>query len=258
MGNLLQYRDFQARPPVLESATDPARRERWRQRLAAGPLTGSESLDLLGDYGIPHVSVQSAASRESAVAAARALGWPVVLKTDEPGILHKSDVGGVVLGLADPEAVAAAYDDMATRLGPRVLVSASAPRGIELALGLVRDSGLGPLVVVAAGGVLVELLADRAVALPPLDRERATALIDRLAIRPLLDGQRGAAPVDLTPIVTAIVGLSHLAIELADDLDALDINPIIAAPTATLAVDALVVPRPNSDVSVRRQPQGLD
>jgi acyl-CoA synthetase (NDP forming) len=244
LGNLLQHRDFRARLPVVAALQDAARRDRWRERLAAGPLTGSESMDLLGDYGIAHVAVQAATTRESAVAAARTVGWPVVLKTDEPGILHKSDVGGVVLGLADPQAVADAYDDIGARLGSRVLVSASAPRGIELALGVVRDAGLGPLVVVAAGGVLVELLADRAVALPPLDRDRATALLDRLAIRPLLDGRRGAPPVDLDPIVTAIVGLSHLALELADDIDALDINPIIAAPHSTLAVDALVVARP--------------
>ena len=125
------------------------------------------------------------------------LGWPVVLKTDASGVAHKSDVGGVVLGLRDEESVGAAYDDLARRLGPRVVVSSTAPPGLELALGLMTDPLLGPLVVLAAGGVLVEVLGDRAVALPPVDEDGARRMLDRLAVRPLLDGHRGAPAADL-------------------------------------------------------------
>jgi acyl-CoA synthetase (NDP forming) len=242
LGNLLQYRDFQQRPSVV-AKLDAGRQARWSKRLAGDPLSAVESFELLGDYGISHVEVRAAGDRDAAVSAALALGWPVVLKTDEPGIAHKSDVGGVVLGLSDAQAVGAAYDDIAGRLGPRVVVAASAARGTELALGIVRDRQLGAMLVVSAGGVLIEVLGDRAVALPPLDLSRAGALVDRLALRPMLDGVRGQPAGDLPGLLAGVVGLADLALELGDHLDALDINPVIVSPSGALAVDVLLVPR---------------
>ena len=140
--------------------------------------------DLLRDYGIPAVRARQAETRAAALAAAAAIGYPVVLKTDEPGIAHKSDVGGVRLGLGDPGAVGAAYDDLAARLGPRVLVCQTAPPGTELALGIVRDAALGPLLVISAGGVLIEILAERAVLLAPVTRSAAVAALGRLRLAP--------------------------------------------------------------------------
>lgn len=230
---------FVATSPVV----DEVRRARWLDRLASGNLDGTMGFELLGDYGIGAVEVRPAASAAEAVAESGALGWPVVLKTDEPGIEHKSDVGGVVLGLTSPAAVAAAYADVAERLGPRVLVCGSAPAGVELALGLVRDPLLGPLVVVAAGGVLVELLDDRAVALPPVSETVARQAISRLRVNRLLQGFRGAASADVSSVVAAVRGLSQLAVELGDVVDALDINPLIAGPAGAVAVDVLVEPR---------------
>jgi acetate---CoA ligase (ADP-forming) len=113
--------------------------------------------------------------------------------------------------------------------------------GVELALGVVVDPQFGPLVMVAAGGVLVEVLRDRRFALPPLDRERALAMLDRLAVRPLLDGVRGGRPVDLEAVADAAARLSVLAVDLGDRLAALDVNPLVAGPGGCLAVDALVV-----------------
>ena len=104
------------------------------------------------------------------------------------------------------------------------------PAGTELALGIARDPDLGPLIVVGAGGVLVELLADRAVALPPVDRATARRLIAELRVRPLLAGVRGAPPADLDAVVRAITGLSELAVELGDELEGLDVNPLICGP----------------------------
>jgi hypothetical protein len=114
---------------------------------------------------------------------------------------------------------------------------------VELALGVVRDPQFGPVVLVAAGGVLIEVLRDRRPALPPLDKDRAAALIDRLSVRPLLDGARGAPPADVGAVARAVVRLSRLALDLGDDLDALDINPLIAGPGGCVAADALMVPR---------------
>ena len=135
---------------------------------------------------------RAASTRAAAQAAAADLGWPVVLKTAAPGITHRSDVGGVVTDLHDLAAVGAAYDDLSDRLGPDVTVHQQVPAGVEVSVGIVRDDALGPMVVVAAGGVLVELLSDRAVALPPLTRDGARRMLARLRLRPLLDGCRGA------------------------------------------------------------------
>jgi hypothetical protein len=189
------------------------------------------------------VRVRPAGSADEAAEAAADIGYPVVLKTDEPGIAHKSEVGGVRPGLADPDALRAAYQDLSARLGPRTVVCQAIAPGTELALGLTHDPDLGPLVVVGAGGVLVEMLADRAVALPPVSRDRALQMTGRLRVAALLAGVRGQPPADLDAVAHAIAGLSAIACELGSDLEALDINPLICGPAGAVAVDVLAVPR---------------
>jgi acyl-CoA synthetase (NDP forming) len=211
--------------------------------LAAGVTSGPALLALLREYGIAAAAAHDAHDEPGALAAAQAVGYPVVLKTADPAISHKSDVGGVALGLSDPAALAAAYRDLAARLGPRVLVCQSVPPGTELALGITRDPDLGPLIVVGAGGVLAELLADRAVALPPVDEATARELLAGLRVGRLLAGVRGAPPADLGAVVRAITGLSDLACELGDGLAALDVNPLICGPHGATAVDVLALPR---------------
>ena len=166
-----------------------------------------------------------------------------MLKTAEPGIAHKSDAGGVVLGIGDPAALAAAYAGLASRLGPRVLVCETAGPGTELALGITRDPDLGPLVVLGAGGLLVEFLADRAVALPPVDAPQALRMLGRLRVAGLLAGVRGQPPADTAAVAGAVVAVSAIARELGDELEALDINPLICGPAGAVAVDALAVRR---------------
>jgi hypothetical protein len=114
---------------------------------------------------------------------------------------------------------------------------------VELALGIVHDAQFGALVMVAAGGVLVELLKDRRLGMPPLDGPRARRLVDGLASRSLLDGLRGAPPSDVDSVVQAVVALSALAQDLGTHIAALDANPLIAGPDGCVAVDALVIPR---------------
>ena len=233
--HLLDHVGRPAPPPAREPARAP-----WQDPLPAG---GPELYGLLREYGIPAARTEAAASRDAALAAAEAIGYPVVVKTDEPGIAHKSDVGGVRLGLAGPAEAGAAYDDLAARLGPRVVVCETAPPGTELALGIIRDPALGPLLVVGAGGVLVEILAERAVLLAPVTRSAALAALRRLRIAPVLAGSRGQPAADLGAIADAIAGLSRLACDLGDALEALDINPLICAPAGPVAVDALLIPR---------------
>jgi acyl-CoA synthetase (NDP forming) len=233
-------------PPAAapDAVPDQARRERWTRLITAGKAHGARLEDLLRDYGIAAARTLTADSDAGALAAAAEIGYPVVLKTGEPGIAHKSDAGGVVLGIGDPDALRAAYQDLAERLGRRVLICETIPAGPELSLGLARDHELGPLLVVGAGGVLVELLADRAVALPPVSTGQAHRILGTLRAARLLAGVRGQPAADLDAVVAAITGLSQLATELGDVIEALDINPLICGPARAVAVDALLIPGP--------------
>ncbi len=220
-----------------------ARQRRWSSLLTGDPPRAAQLFELLRDYGIATARAQPAGSAGEAAAAAAGIGYPVVLKTDEPGIAHKSEVGGVLPPVGDPDALRAAYQDLSTRLGRRVLVCEAIAPGTELALGITRDPDLGPLVVVGAGGILVEVLADRAVALPPVSRDRALQMTSRLRVAALLAGARGQPPANLDAVTDAIAGLSAIACELGRDLEALDINPLICSPARAVAVDVLAVPR---------------
>ena len=222
---------------------DEARRARWTDRISQGSLDGRASLALLTDYGLSVSAAHPTTTSAGAVEIAERIGYPVVLKTDEPDVAHKSDVGGVLLDLYDSSAVAVAWSDLATRLGARVVVQSQLPASVELALGVVRDPLLGPLVVLAAGGTLVELLSQRRVAMPPLDRDRAADLVAGLAAGQLLDGVRGRPAADRTAVIDAVIGVGQLAVELGDVIEAVDINPLIAGPGGAVAVDALVIPR---------------
>jgi acetate---CoA ligase (ADP-forming) len=230
-------------PDRAAGIPDKDRRANWIERISQGPLDGQTSLALLADYGMSVATAYPAATSGAAVEVAERIGYPVVLKTDEPEVAHKSDVGGVVLDLYDSSSVAAAWAELAGRLGVRVVVQSQVPAGVELAVGVVRDPLLGPMVVLAAGGTLVELLSQRRVALPPLDRDRATDLVAGLPAAQLLDGVRGSPASDRSAVIDAVVRVGQLAVELGDVIEAVDVNPLIASPTGVIAVDALVIPR---------------
>ncbi len=150
-------------------------------------------------------------------------------------------MGGVRLGIADPAGLAAAYADLSARLGPSVTVTEMARPGPELLLGMARDPVLGPLVVIGAGGILAEYLADRAVALPPLTESAAAALISRQRFARLLTGFRGHPPTDMAALAAAVAAFSTLVTDLGGQLAAFDVNPLICTPAGPMAVDALAV-----------------
>lgn len=234
--------DARPRRVVVAPSIDAARKARWTARLAAGPLGPVEAAELLADYGIASAAVAAATSSAEAVTAADGIGYPVVLKTATAGIDHKADVDGVRLGLAAPADVAAAYEDLSARLGPEVTVHPMVSGDVELALGLVRDPMVGPLVVLAVGGVLVEVVHERAVALPPLSPDQADDLISRLpVVETLLAGVRGRPACDRDAVRDALVAVARLGHELGDVLAAVDVNPILCSPNGAIAVDALIV-----------------
>ena len=226
---------------TIPAPIDVDRRQRWSSRLTAPDWDAHAAFELLADYGIAVPACGLAHDLDAALALADALGYPVAMKT--VGADHKSDVGGVMLDIVDAEACSAAYRVMAERLGAQVSVHAMASPGVEVSIGVVRDVNFGPLVVVAAGGTMVELLADRAVACPPITAAEAIEMLGSLLIAPLFAGWRGQPPVAIDALAAVVVGFSQLATELGDVLDAVEANPVIASATGAIAVDALVIPK---------------
>ncbi len=220
--------------------------ERWRSRLAGGGPTPdlAEGLRLARDFGCCTVEDRIAETPDQVIAAAETLGFPVVVKTLAAGLDHKSDHGGVALGLRDTQSLSRAYTDMRERLGPRVLVQSEAPPGSELFIGMTLDEQFGPLVTIGLGGIFVEILKDVITFLPPIGVETACDYLRRLKSFRLLDGARGHAKADLIAVGEMISRFSVLAVSLGDCLKEMDVNPVIAGPSGAWAVDALVIPRP--------------
>jgi acyl-CoA synthetase (NDP forming) len=242
------YRDFQARPfdpPPSPPAARAEDRQRARERLraGAGALDEASSLSLLEAWGVPAIPHIVVASSDEARLAAAKLGYPVACKTASPGVAHKSDVGGVRLGLADEQALRDAYGDLSSRLGSSALIAPMAQRGVELSLGMIRDPQFGPIVIVGAGGILVEVLDDRRAALAPFGRATARRLLDGLKLRRLLDGYRGGGAVDVERLAEVVALFSVLAAELADLTAEIDVNPLVAG-RDIVALDALIVAKP--------------
>ncbi len=238
--HLLEYRNFEGREAdrVPTFGVGPS----VRQKLCRGAsLAEKDAWSLLNMYRIATPAPALGSNEEGAGAAATDIGFPVALKTAMAGISHKTDVGGVRLNLASSDAVRGAYQDLAHRNGPSVLVSRMMEDGVELALGLLSDSQFGPIVMVAAGGVFIEHLNDARYAIAPFGVATARRLIDRLRLRPILDGWRGAPRVDIDALAVTIANFSVLAADLNDLVHDLDVNPLIAGASGSVAVDALIV-----------------
>jgi len=243
--HMLGHRDFLARPTSSLPQAPPRVRERWRDRLGEPrALDEAESLALFADYGIPTVKFRTANSETEVAQAAQTLGYPVALKTAAPGLLHKTDADGVFLNIADTAGLRSAYADLSARLGTRVLVSTMAEKGVEVMLGVSVDPQFGPVVVIGAGGILVEMLASVTHELAPFDAATACRALGRLApLRKILAGGRGRKPSNLDALSLLFSKFSVMAADLADLVAEIDANPIIAGPSGAIAVDAIVVSR---------------
>ena len=217
-------------------------RAKWRKRITTGSqLSESESLTLLADYGLSVASPIETNNLNETLAAADKAGFPVVLKTAESHIHHKSDVGGVILNLENRDDVFAAYEDLSFRLGTRVTIEPMISAGPELAFGMVNDPQFGPMVMVGSGGIYIEILKDRCFSLAPFDECEALDMINSLKTRPLLDGVRGSLACDVDQVAKALSAFSYLAADLSDVISEIDVNPLIISPSSCTAVDALVI-----------------
>ncbi|MEX0502439.1 acetate--CoA ligase family protein [Alphaproteobacteria bacterium LSUCC0719] len=216
--------------------------KQWRSRLGGNqPLAESEGLAMLADFGLVTPAMARVGNVHDLDPALPTLRFPVVLKTAEDHA-HKSDVGGVMLNISTADEARAAYLDMADRLGPRALVMEMAPSGIELSLGAIYDPGFGPVMIVSAGGVMIEFLADKVAALAPVAAVEARHLIGELRIAGLFAGYRGQPPADMEAVVAQIVRFSQMVAALDDAISEIDINPLICSADGIFAVDCLVVP----------------
>lgn len=216
----------------------PARRH---HRLAAGtPLTEEVALDVLSSYGVRVPKRIPAGTPEEAADAAREIGGTVVLKAVAPGLLHKSDLGLVQVGLTDPDAVREAAEAILAKAGPdaTLLVMEQVSGTLDVLLGYARDPQFGPTLLVGLGGVWAEELDDVAVHVGPLDREAALRLLDRSTVGRMLTRARGGAlPADA--VVDTLLALAELG-SAHPEITSIDVNPLIIGPAGSWAVDAAI------------------
>lgn len=213
------------------------------------PMAEHEALALLAGAGFPVATTRLATTADEAVALAAESDTPVVMKIASPDIAHKSDIGGVLLGMSGEEAVRAGFETLMERgaaAHPQarldgVVVAETAPRGVETVLGVVNDPVFGPAVMFGLGGVLVEVLGDVTFRLAPFGVDEARRMIDEIAGRKVLDGVRGAPPADIDALADALARLSVFAAHNADRIESIDVNPFIVHEHGAVAVDALVV-----------------
>jgi acyl-CoA synthetase (NDP forming) len=207
----------------------------------SGPLPYAQARRALEAVGLTFTRESIATTVEGAVAAAEGLGYPVVLKADVPGLLHKTEAGAVRLGLTSAAAVREAFREVTTGIAATgVVVQRQVVRGVELLVGARRDETFGPVVVFGAGGVLTEVLRDVSLRLAPLGAEEAEEMLHE-GLRPrLLAGPRGLPPVEPAAVIRAIVAVGAL-IAAAPRIVEIDVNPLIAAGADVVAVDALVI-----------------
>jgi hypothetical protein len=216
--------------------------------LPGGPINEAEAKRILGDSGIPFAPERVARTREEAVEAAQQIGLPAVLKILSADIAHKSEAGGVMLGLNSADEVARGFDGMMTRVAERapnahiegVLVARMIEGGTETVIGVKRDPMFGPVVMFGLGGVYVEVLKDVTLRLAPVECATALEMIRGIKGFPLLAGVRGKPPADLDALADALVAMSHFG-AAHPGVTTAEVNPFIALPDGGVAVDALIL-----------------
>jgi acyl-CoA synthetase (NDP forming) len=213
-----------------------------------GLLTEVEAKELLKKADINVVDTRLAASREEAISISQELGFPVVLKIASSDVVHKSDAGGVKLGLETTEQVGQAFDDIMAAIKkafPEAKIQGASVQkmarpGVEVIVGMSKDAQFGPVLMFGLGGILVEILKDVSFRIVPLVKRDATEMIKEIKGYPLLEGYRGQEPVDVTNLEDMVLKVSDF-VEKHPEIKELDLNPIFAYKDGAVAVDARVV-----------------
>jgi acyl-CoA synthetase (NDP forming) len=211
-------------------------------------LTEIESKQILHDAGIPVAVAELASTADDAASVADRLGFPVVLKIVSPDIAHKSDVGGVKVGLASADEVKAAFEEIMASVKAQqpgatiegVAVQKMAPAGTEVIVGMSKDPQFGPVMMFGLGGIFVEVLKDVAFRIVPLEARDAKEMVGEIKGFPVLEGVRGEDPADLAALEGLILKVSEF-VEAHPEIDELDLNPVFAYKDGVIAVDARIV-----------------
>jgi len=209
-------------------------------------ITEESSKEILNEYGIKVPQYALVTSSDEAVKKSKEIGFPLVAKIVSADILHKTDVGGVKVGLRSEDEVKKAFDDMYHRLKEKfdvkgVLLEKMVPNGVELIIGLQNDSQFGPSIMVGLGGIYTELLRDVTFRVLPITKDDAIKMLNSLRGRDILKGFRGSKTVNMDMISDAIVNIGTLGVDLAGKYESIDFNPVVVYPDGYFVVDAKII-----------------
>jgi len=211
-------------------------------------LPEHEAYEICREFSIPFPPTRIARNWKEAEKAGEDLGFPVVLKIVSPAVIHKTDVGGVLVGIASPADLRKAYDQLLANVREKagavpidgVLVQKAMPKGVEVAVGGLKDEVFGPMIMFGSGGILIEVFKDVSFRMAPFDEEEALRQIKDTKAYELLKGVRGARPTDLKALTQLIVNAGNLMCRIPE-LAELDFNPVLAYPEGCVIVDARMV-----------------
>lgn len=210
-------------------------------------ITEELSKALLEEYGITVPKHALVTSQKDAAAAAKKIGFPLVMKIVSPTILHKTDVGGVRIGIAKTSEVKKTFNDMYKRLSKEnsdvkgVLLEQMVPKGVELIVGVQNDPQFGPIIMAGMGGIMTEVMKDVSFRMLPITESDAKSMLEELRGAPLLKGFRGSKSIDIKMLAKMLVRIGKMAMDNADYINSIDFNPVVAYPDSYCIVDAKII-----------------
>jgi len=209
-------------------------------------ITEESSKEILSEYGIKVPQYALVTSADEAIKRSREIGFPLVAKIVSADILHKTDVGGVKVGLSSEDDVKKTFDDMYYRLKEKydvkgVLLEKMVPNGVELIIGLQNDSQFGPSIMVGLGGIYTELFKDVSFRVLPITKNDASKMLESLRGKDILKGFRGSKPINMDMLSEAIVNIGTLGVDLAGKYESIDFNPVVVYPESYFVVDAKII-----------------
>ena len=218
-------------------------------------ITEESSKEILSEYGIKVPKYALVTNSDEAVQKSKEIGFPLVAKIVSPDILHKTDVGGVKIGLSSEDEVKKAFDDMFNRLKEKfdvkgVLLEKMVPKGVELIVGLQNDFQFGPSIMVGLGGIYTELFKDVSFRVLPVTKNEAAKMLESLRGKDILKGFRGSKPVDLDMLSEAIVNIGTLGVDMAGKYESIDFNPVVVYPDSYYVVDAKIILKDKSSEAI--------